>query len=395
VELTKGIKMYKKFYLGVIFSIASLNINAQSNNEYIDSLYSDNLDIQLDAIWIIIEDGISEALPVLQSLYDSRTPMIKEDYLIAMMQFDDPDIHQRLLDFITASDTFNSVRDGISPLEAKLEATKYLISLGDYSTYHYIFQAVNKANWTTIMDVPVILTHIPFETAKDSARAILLDYWDTGTNPYARSFIISQLVETDGAIYTDRLVSTFQNDPDRDIGRYGFRYLMQLKYPEMESLLQSQLITESSAVIRIEIADTLLKVFGNPFNVKLIKDYQPTEPDTTAKSLMNFSLLEFIPPKPDSTVTALVMTDTLISYNNQLYNYQWITSDSLYNNYAVGLQTIRDFIASSDYTSAQTEIDSMQTSVEENYNSPSPLLTREGWKFLHYYLEYIEERINN
>ena len=371
-------------------------ISAQSNQEFVNNLYSDDFLLKFSSILVIEKDSIIEALPVLNELIESQPPLMQKEFLSAMAALGDPNLYEDVLAFMQRSSNFDQGEYPLDSIDANVFGTSLLFSMNDFSTYHYIFaslkQTAESVNITAFNMLKYIIDFVPEK--EDSAKQFLIDFWDNSTDDYYRSSAMRDLVERYGLEFTDRLIYTFEND-SMPLKISAFEFLSSLKYSGLQQLLRSRLPIEESWSFRATISDTLLKKYGLPTDLKIVKDYQPTEPNSTARSYMNHSLKKFIPPKPDSTVTALVMTDTLISYNNQLYNYQWITSDSLHSNYSTRLQTIRDYIANSNYTSAQTEIDDMQTSVEENYNSPSPLLTTEGWKFLHYYLEYIGERINN
>lgn len=216
------------------------------------------------------------------------------------------------------------------------------------------------------------------------------------TDNLFRIYAVTWLLSIYGEEMFPLAVEAARNDPEWGNRDSFIGDLVNNNYTDIHNFLKERLYADPYGTVRWSIADFLINsVYGQPSDYKFVLDYLPTEIDTNTAYSISSDLYYNEIPKPDSTVTALVMTDTLISYNNQLYNYQWITSDSLHSNYSTRLQTIRDYIANSNYTSAQTEIDAMKASVEENYNSPSPLLTTEGWKFLHYYLEYIGERINN
>lgn len=377
--------------------ISNFYTTAQTNQEFVNNLYSDDFLLKLSSIIVIERDSIAEALPVLNELIEIQPPALQLHFLSAMASLGDQNLHEDVIAFMQRSSNFDQGEYPLDSIDANVFATSLLFSMNDYSTYYYIFASLKRkterVNTIAFNNLGRIIDFIPEK--EDSAKQFLIDFWYNSEDEYLRSSAMWDLVERYGLEFTDRLIYTFEND-SMEYGMKAFEFLSSLKYSGLQQLLRIRLpIEQKSWSFRTIISDTLLKKYGSPINLKIVKDYQPTESDFTARSYMSYSLKEFVPPEPDSTVTALTMTDTLSSYNNQLYSYQWITSDSLHKDYAARLQSIRDFIANSNYTNAKTEINTMQASVEENYNSPIALLTREGWKFLHYYLQYIEERINN
>ncbi|MFC2136448.1 hypothetical protein ACFLTH_17680, partial [Bacteroidota bacterium] len=74
---------------------------------------------------------------------------------------------------------------------------------------------------------------------------------------------------------------------------------------------------------------------------------------------------EFEPIIPDSTVTIETMLDTLISYTDQCYGYEWLGDGSYKNELVNKLQTSKNFLLSSDSLSFAKEIKSFQESIEQ------------------------------
>ena len=155
-------------------------------------------------------------------------------------------------------------------------------------------------------------------------------------------------------------------------------------------LLKVQLIQDPSWSFRVDLADSLLIKFGEPSDLKAVIDYQPTEPDETTRSLMGFSIQEFIPPRP--TVSTSEMIDNLQSFTQELLQYGWITEYSVYNLYQNKLSVIEEAYNKQKVNALCILLDDFLSYTE---GLSRILLTIEGYKFMHYHGTYIKENVES
>ncbi len=382
----------KKLIL-IIILLQSSNYLSQTNQECIDSLYSQDYLTKLFAVECVNELEIQDALSVLNNLLETQPPTLQIKFLNALYTLNDPDIQTKAHELISRADDFDEDPEyPYDPLEAKLFATAILVYTGDFSTIDYVFEQLNQDE-ITIEDalalhlLPYIMDSV--SSYIEESEEILLNELDNSSEDI-RYYALSYLAEEFGEEINDELVDKFENDSDLPIKVKALEHLCKNNYNSLDSLLKEQLILEEEYSLRIDIADSLLNIFGKPWDLKYVKDYQPNEPDTTAKSLINFAILEFIPPEPDSTVTPYQMSVNLLVYNDSLYTYGWITTQSIYNNYKTKLLDIQRYIEEGPISGAITRINSMLTLI---YKHNGEVITNEAYVFLYYHLTYLKDRL--
>jgi hypothetical protein len=133
-----------------------------------------------------------------------------------------------------------------------------------------------------------------------------------------------------------------------------------------------------------------LKVWGTPGDLKAIVDYQPDEPDETAKSLMGFAIQKFIPPHPGKDVTTAQMIDNLISYVEALIGYEWILPNAQFDFFNHAKEVYNSY-HSEQIGAAHELLLEIKGHAEEALANEE--ITVEGYKFLYYYPSYIIQRI--
>jgi len=144
--------------------------------------------------------------------------------------------------------------------------------------------------------------------------------------------------------------------------------------------------------LRIGIADSLLFRFGEPSDLKAVIDHQPNDPDETAKSLMGYSINEFIPPKPDS-LNCYELCEKLISYTGELFQYGWIRNEETRDYYVQQLAEVNKSIEITGEINDACVIIKDQIIPQVERDLKDELISEEGYKFLHYYTIYIKEDI--
>jgi hypothetical protein len=226
---------------------------------------------------------------------------------------------------------------------------------------------------------------------KDEAKNILLNEFDNSSEEI-RYFVILYLAEEFGEEMNSELIDKFVDDSDLPTRTLALEYLCINNYVELNSLLKQQLELEEEWSLRTDMADSLLFRFGEPSDLKAVIDYQPNEPDETARSLMAYSIEDFIPPKPD-TLNWIGLTNKLITYTDELLQYGWIANQQTKDFYTTKLQDIITLINQTNEVDSACTIINSQLLPRAEQDLQQELITTEGYKFLHYYTIYIKEEM--
>jgi hypothetical protein len=121
-------------------------------------------------------------------------------------------------------------------------------------------------------------------------------------------------------------------------------------------------------------------------------DYNP---DARSRKVSYLNAL--IPLKPDSIITTFVMLDTLNSYTNQSYNYEWLKDETYKTELLSKITNAKNYLNSGDSTNCAIEIKTFQNSIDEVYSDSSgsypKYINNEGYRFLYYYSRYILDRL--
>lgn len=384
----------KNIVIVFLLCVSTIYINSQTS--VIDELYSPKIYICGPAASSIIVSELIDAYPHLVTLYDEKPPIIQSIFLDALYALGEEHslLASRLHNYINRADDFINEEFPLDPLIEKVHATYLLILIGDYSTYNYVFDLIQRdglsdLNSNAFNALIEILNKIP--DGESQAKSNLLNIWVNNNSPTTdRSYLaMVVLVKKYGIEMSNSLISTFTNNNDHSKKLRALELLSELNYPGLNNLLISNLNVEHYATIRLRMTDTLLTKYGYPSSLKTIIDYQPTEPDETARSLMAYSINSFVPPRP--TVTTAEMIDNLISYNNELFHYGWITDQRTYNQYAAILGKIQTAYRSHSQRDLCENLSALLSTVEKHHNTP--LLTTEGYKFLYYHGKYIKENV--
>lgn len=385
----------KKTATVFLFLIASNFSFSQNFEEVIQQLYSTNIYEAIGAIDIIITYNVEEAYPHITGLYESKPPIVQRSFLIALQLFNDSVLYDRLIDYINRADDFINEEIPLDPLTEKVHATRLLFSIGQYQTYNYVFELITRDGMENINpdafnSLDIIMNKIP--EAENQARQLLIDLWENSPDIHYRYFSMSALCEKYDTETQSRIISAFQNDDYLPIRILALEYLSNQRYSGLNLLLKSQLKLEPSSAFRSDIADSLLQKFGEPSDLKAVIDYQPNEPDETARSLMRYSIKEFIPPKPD-TLGYYDLCIRLISYTEEMFKYNWILNKETRDYYAERLTEVYQSIENTGEISYACSIINERILPQVERDRAEELITSEGYKFLHYYTIYIKEEI--
>lgn len=391
----RGNQMEKTIILILLYFSQTFDSLSQDYQECIDSLYSENYYSKLAAVECVNALEIQEAGDILADLIEIQAPYIQLQFLNTLYVLNYGDIQTLAHELISRADGFDEDPEHpYDPLEAKVFATRILVNTGDFSTIEYAFDQLNGneitiENITAFHLLPDIMANVP--TYRDEAKNILLNelYND---NVDIRYYAMDYLADEFGEEMNNELRDKFINDNDLPTKMMTLKHLFINNYSELNSLLKQQLELEEEPSLRIDIADSILQKFGEPSDLKAVKDYQPNEPDETARSLMRYSIKEFIPPKPD-TLGYYDLCKRLISYTDEMFGYDWIHNKETRDYYAERLTEVYESIENTGEIGYACSIINERILPQVERDRAEELITSEGYKFLYYYTIYIKEEI--
>ena len=384
--------MKKIILIGLFLTGISL---AQSYQWCVDSLYSQNYATKISAIRCVNDFEPEGAIEVILELIGNQQPYLQIQFLNALYTLGYEDVSTQAHNLILRADEFaNDPEYPWDPLDAKVFATAILIYKGDYSTIEYVFEQLNQGEITVSDELAFHLLHNIMENVpsyKQEAKNILLSVLNNH-DEYFRYYALLYLAEEFGDEMNNELVDKFVNDNDLPTRFLALEFLFKQKYAGLDSLLKTQLINDSTGVLRTAIADSLLQKFGEPSDLKAVISYQPNEPDETARSLMGYSISDFIPPNPD-TLNWQGMITKLLSYTDELFQYGWIKNEETRDYYIQKLNAVNEAVGNHGATAEACTIINDEILPQAEQDLKEQLITAEGYKFLHYYTIYIKEEI--
>jgi hypothetical protein len=108
-------------------------------------------------------------------------------------------------------------------------------------------------------------------------------------------------------------------------------------------------------------------------------------------------LKAYRPFKPDSTTNIETILDTLISYTNQSYGYEWIKDDTYKSELLNIITTAKNHLELNDSLKCRSEIEAFQNIVNQVFADSAvsypKYISDAGYKFLYYQADYILERL--
>ncbi len=387
-------KIIYSAFIVLIFIISNGKLLSQCNTEtLLAKLNSDNRVDIYEAIDSLIICNTTEAISALESKFDSEQGItLKSYYLDALYKLNAENILDLTNTFIDEVDNLSAPNK--IKLFNKLFAVDILFEFDDYSKADLVIDIVDydtlDVQTLAINLLEKIIQNVP--SLEEGAKSRLISQSLNARYGWDRSRALDILVDNYGNEVIDVVLEISENDLDMAVRMKSLRHLVSLNYGNLNSFLIQKIYVDEDPSIRINIAESILTIFGKPWDLKAIIVYLPNETDTVAFSVIEYYKDEFIPPEPDSTVTPYQMSVNLLVYNDSLYTYGWITNQTLYNNYKTRLTNIKKYISKNQLTNAVNEINSMLNSIELQQGDP-PTLTDEGYVFLHYHLIYIKDRI--
>ena len=377
----------------ILFILFTLLNNPSLGQSLVDSLTSDDHDIIFNKLDEIVDQNRVAAIPIIHNIIEQSDPYVQLQFLHTLDALNDQEIRGYTHNLIDRADQFALHESPEDPLFAKVDASGILFKYDDFSTAEYLIEYIElkKPNILWFIDLlPLVYQNVPAyrQVIKDDLVNIL----ENAQYETIRFIALEHLIEFAGTEAITNIVNAFVNNSKSSIRLLAFEGLIKLNYQELNSLFKTRLSLDSDEVIRSLIADTLLIKFGAPSDLKVVIDYQPNEPDETTKSLMEYSINHFIPPKPDKMNWNGLATK-LITYTDEMLQYGWIANQQTKDFYTTKLQDIITLINQTNEIDSACIIINTVLLPQVEQDLQEKLITTEGNKFLHYYTIYIKEEI--
>jgi hypothetical protein len=385
-----------KLNLLILCCIFLINIAVCKGDPIIDALDNSDVLVRQSALFEIQDEMLIQYSSALEErIFIQPEPFLIQEYLNTLNIIGSEHLESIALEFVDFADNFNNMEPSSDPLEAKVFATSVLFRLGNYTTTEYVFELLNRdlpvINITAFNMLEKIIINVP--QYEPDSKSELISIIDNSENNDYRLYSLECLERHYGEELLDKYDSLFQIDPYWIIRMKSLEYLVKYQYEGLKPILIIQLANDPYWAFRINIAQTLLKTFGEPSDLKAVIDYQPTEQNETARSLMEYSINHFIPPKLD-TINWSGLITKLISYTSEMYSYQWIANTLTRDYYISKLDLLKRQIESGRYKDACTTVNNDLLARIEN-DLAANNITIEGYKFLHYYCVYIKEAFSS
>ncbi|MFC2134612.1 hypothetical protein ACFLTH_08350 [Bacteroidota bacterium] len=370
----------------------------------IASLRSNDPLILIQATKIIGNYDLYEAIPELESNIVQKRMSDQIIFLQALVRLKAENSHAFVTSYINKLENYEPQESELfNPVELKLRAIQLLFLLNDYSYSDFVFGKVTdttQRNHNIIVNMLYLLLNNSKENELKAKNDLI---YGARYGEEIRGLCIDILEDKYGIEMLPLIVERFKEDEDFSV-RLSILNDEFLRYESnlINDALKDRLLSEPSEIIRSKIARNLLVELGTISNYKYAIDWLYSS-DTTDSALKKRIMLELkliypnTPPLPNISVTVETMLDTLISYTNQCYGFEWLKDADYENELFSIIQNAQNHLQSSDSLSCAKEIKSFQESIEQVYadfagNYPK-YISDEAYKFLYYYPKYILERL--
>jgi hypothetical protein len=359
-------------------------------------LTSDDHEVVFNTLDSIVQARDVRAIPTLHELISTRTPYIQLEFLRTLYALSDTELNEYCFEFINRAGNFGTHEYRYDPLEARLRATFILMENGNFSTVNYVWDFIDRekpnlprTTHSLYLYLPIIAENLPQYRSKLWDELVFV--YQNSTDETTRYYAIYRLLEIFKEETVPILLTAFTGDEYGSTRSFALRNLIVYQYSELNALLKERLPADPSNGMRLFIADTLLKIYGSPSDLKYVMEYIPHEPVENARSLMGFYVSRFIPPRPNEPITASAMLFTLKDYNRDCYEYRWIRRDDVYNEIDREIRNTIEDIENGFAEQACERLRRFNEMVENYYREE--IITTEGYKFLKYHIQYIKEKI--
>jgi len=392
------------FFIGIVpLRMISQDLTPAERQQIIAKLDSSDEDVRFEALDNIYKYKISEALPKIEQNFWMEDVPHQEFSFMALEAFNSTNLHTLAKAFYDSAEILAKKEPFIilDPLRLKVTATYYLHQTGDYSTTPCIFEYLRRGNKTKNpfpqKTLKSVIKNVP-EFA-DSAKLWLIRITQEPDFMASQIKAMYDLVELYGKEMFPVIVNMVVESSDAGGGSrlMALELLYKMNYSGLHDLLKDRLSKEVAPAYRGDIADSLLLHYGGIEDYILVKNYINQEVNPTTKSLMEFSIRDFTPVKPNIMLSITQLIDSLASCLQQVAMYGWIGDGNFITEANGYFVTAENKINISDSLDCARQIRIFQQRINEEYvdslDNDGQFATIDGWKFLYYNAQYILDRL--
>jgi hypothetical protein len=350
-----------------------------------------------NALSKIRQDNLTQYIPVLvENTFEQSEPVMIKHFMETLAHLDYEDIGEIAYQFIKMSKEFENMFPIADPLEMKVVATQILFDIGDFSTVDYVLELAERdypfnqgSRLMTVSMLGRVNEEVP--AFEEEAKEILLQSVYNSTNVNVRQIAVSVLYEKYGGELVDLYIHICESDDDWAMRAWGLEILYKINYVQLNDLLRERITIDAQPGTRRWISFYLLNWFGEPADLKYVKDYLPNETDQTAILGISLDISTFIPPKPEA-LNWYGLATRLITYTDEMLSYEWIASEIVRAFYETKLNDIIEAVQANKIGKACNIINNtLLPTIDQHLGNNN--ITNEAYKFLHYYTIYIKEEI--
>ena len=404
-----------KIFLAIVFVFGSfINLSAQGLSEdtktaLLVRINSKTADTVLDSIKIF---KVFEAIPLLEQHFWEQPAFTnnKMYFLETLDTLNAPhllSLSQAFLDslkvgkFTVSEINFESIGKRVPFYEgvgSAMQAFRICFKKNDFSRVEYFFEYLNN--------LKPVYSYGPYlqpmlELAKNQEfKERLKPYFETifkiANSKWPKAIYLEkyQAVYKDSALLLAKYVAV--NDTSEDVrAAVIWKVLRKYRGPDLVLFYKERLAIETDQSIILNSIAGLLKDHTSPQNYLFVKDRFNYFSDEVKSSLIINGFYQYIPKKPEINYSVKSMIDSLLSYHNQCYSFNWLGDEA----FSIQLQNLindaKTKLISADSLGAALKIKQYQSTVfqAKKDSLADRLVTEDGYKFLYYYPKYILERL--
>jgi hypothetical protein len=378
----------RNYLLLISLFIIQIVVPAQEH-PLLDELRSENKYRRESALVEICHQKLSYlAGDVVTILSEEREGIVLIKYLetLKCLEFDGLyEITQQLLSEVESFD--------ISPTQKRiLKGVAYyiLLNFGDTAGTDFILSDINPQHILVIYLESLMLIHDLVPEKREEVVNFLKQVVENTFLSGYRNVALNWFYEVYGSDTKEYIIYVFKNNSAFSIRMEAAELLVEMDYENSNSLLKDRLSVDPASQVRLHITSLLASKYGRPSDIKYILDHIIVEPDPETAKLMNyFDVEEFIPPHPDYQSTTEKI-ETLNLYIEELYQYEWITDHEIYTALSGDAVMISELYNQQDIMELCTVLNKFLSDVKDSYRE---YITKEGYKYLHYYAVYIKHAV--
>lgn len=384
--------------IGASSLIAQPSLDSRKQS-ILQKLQSDDYFTKLNAISDLTYDtNVPEAVPILEKIFwqQDRRTMLR--ILRALSKYKSPNCIKLAHQCLNGLDTIKSHShfSGNDLLECQVDITNSLFEMGDYSTYKYVFEMVEREKPKVFSLASkllgAILLNLPSEEKRAKEELVrIVELNSPDESPEALRYLEEKYGES-----ALMLIEYAISHSTKGIIKRNALGLIK-KYPsdEVEKFLKERFLEDTAAVD--DIAEELIRDYNKPLTYKFVLDnlYQ-THADSTAKEQVKMDVMN--PPMQfDTSMTALQLMQTLSPIVDTCYAYEWIKDSSFAVELKIGIALVIHHIDRGDSLAAAMKIDKILADVGHTFfdslQKSKRLINPAGWAYLNWGLFFSIEKL--